>query len=60
MKSKRSIVYLSHGGGPMPLLGDPDHDEMIKTLKEIAAYFGLSGHLFRFHPARRFGVIRPA
>jgi len=25
-----------------------------------AAYFGLSGHLFRFHPARRFGVIRPA
>ena len=24
------------------------------------AYFGLSGHLFRFHPARRFGVIRPA
>ena len=27
---------------------------------KIAAYFGLSGHLFRFHPARRFGVIRPA
>ena len=24
------------------------------------AYFGLSGHLFRFHLARRFGVIRPA
>ncbi len=35
------------------------------TQKEIwyetlHAYFGLSGHLFRFHPARRFGVIRPA
>ncbi len=27
---------------------------------QISAYFGLSGHLFRFHPARRFGVIRPA
>ena len=27
---------------------------------EAFAYFGLSGHLFRFHPARRFGVIRPA
>ena len=27
---------------------------------EPGAYFGLSGHLFRFHPARRFGVIRPA
>jgi hypothetical protein len=26
----------------------------------LIAYFGLSGHLFRFHPARRFGVIRPA
>ena len=29
-------------------------------LKPSPAYFGLSGHLFRFHPARRFGVIRPA
>ena len=28
--------------------------------EQIRAYFGLSGHLFRFHPARRFGVIRPA
>jgi hypothetical protein len=35
-----------------------------KSVKQIipddGAYFGLSGHLFRFHPARRFGVIRPA
>lgn len=37
MKSKRNIVYISHGGGPMPLLGDPDHQEMVETLKEIAA-----------------------
>lgn len=37
MKSKRNIVYISHGGGPMPLLGDPDHEAMVKTLKEIAA-----------------------
>ena len=37
MKSKRNIVYISHGGGPMPLLGDPDHDEMVETLIEIAA-----------------------
>ncbi len=36
MKSKRHIVYISHGGGPMPLLGDPDHLEMVETLKEIA------------------------
>lgn len=31
-----------------------------KALWNTPAYFGLSGHLFRFHPARRFGVIRPA
>ena len=29
-------------------------------IRAAFAYFGLSGHLFRFHPARRFGVIRPA
>lgn len=37
MKSKRNIVYISHGGGPMPLLGDSDHEAMVQTLKEIAA-----------------------
>ena len=36
MKNQRNIVYLSHGGGPMPLLGDPNHREMIETLKAIA------------------------
>lgn len=36
MKKQRNIVYLSHGGGPMPLLGDPNHREMIETLKAIA------------------------
>lgn len=37
MNTKRNIVYISHGGGPMPLLGDPDHNEMVETLKEIAS-----------------------
>ena len=37
MKTKRNIAYISHGGGPMPLLGDPDHYEMVETLKEIAS-----------------------
>ena len=36
MNSKRNIVYVSHGGGPMPLLGDPDHSEMVDTLRAIA------------------------
>lgn len=38
-----------------------DFEKNLKLfLDESTAYFGLSGHLFRFHPARRFGVIRPA
>lgn len=27
--------YLSHGGGPMPLMGDPAHEEMVEHLKAI-------------------------
>lgn len=34
------VVYLSHGGGPLPLLGDADHVEMVANLKEIAAIIG--------------------
>jgi aromatic ring-opening dioxygenase catalytic subunit (LigB family) len=30
-----NVLYLSHGGGPMPLLGDPGHDEMVACLKTI-------------------------
>lgn len=29
------ILFLSHGGGPMPLLGDESHYEMVNCLKEI-------------------------
>jgi 4,5-DOPA dioxygenase extradiol len=28
-KSKAQIVYFSHGGGPLPILGDPGHKTMI-------------------------------
>lgn len=34
----RSIMYISHGGGPMPLLGDRSHEDMVKTLKQLAEY----------------------
>lgn len=37
MRSVNNILYLSHGGGPMPLLGDKDHIEMVNTLKSIAS-----------------------
>ncbi|PCJ32913.1 MAG: dioxygenase [Gammaproteobacteria bacterium] len=29
------VLYLSHGGGPMPLLGEPGHKELVTTLKII-------------------------
>ena len=31
-----NILYLSHGGGPLPLLNDGRHDEMLSVLKRIA------------------------
>jgi len=30
------ILYLSHGGGPMPLLDDPAHKEMVAQLRKFA------------------------
>jgi len=37
-KNYRPIsLYLSHGAGPMPLLGDDGHKEMVENLKIIAA-----------------------
>ncbi len=30
-----SVVYLSHGGGPLPLLGDPGHREMVDLLTQL-------------------------
>lgn len=36
MKNRRRALFLSHGGGPLPLLGDESHAEMISCLKELA------------------------
>ena len=36
MPTPTDVLFLSHGGGPMPLLGDPDHREMVARLTEIA------------------------
>jgi len=32
------ILFLSHGGGPLPLLGDPAHLEMVLRLRAIAEW----------------------
>lgn len=34
--SKPNILFISHGGGPRPLLGDPEHDEMVAVLQQFA------------------------
>ena len=31
-----SVLYIPHGGGPLPLMGDPGHEEMVVFLKNIA------------------------
>lgn len=37
MSDRRRALFLSHGGGPLPLLGDESHAGMVACLKEIAA-----------------------
>lgn len=32
---KGQVVYFSHGGGPMPLLGEPSHEAMIDFMKKL-------------------------
>lgn len=29
------IIYFSHGGGPLPILGDPSHEKMITFMKQL-------------------------
>ena len=33
--SKAQIVYFSHGGGPLPILGDPSHQAMIDFMTAL-------------------------
>ena len=33
------VLFLSHGGGPLPLLGDEGHVEMVSCLRKITAKF---------------------
>ncbi|WP_034633677.1 DODA-type extradiol aromatic ring-opening family dioxygenase [Maridesulfovibrio bastinii] len=36
-EKKRQVLYLSHGAGPLPLLGDAGHKEMVDNLESLAA-----------------------
>lgn len=37
MKKSPKALFISHGGGPMPLLGDTGHQEMVSSLEKIAS-----------------------
>ena len=37
MNSAGSVIYLSHGGGPLPLLGDPGHQDMLRVFAKMSA-----------------------
>lgn len=37
MKFLPKALFISHGGGPLPLLGHPGHNEMVTCLRQIAA-----------------------
>ena len=35
-ETKAQIVYFSHGGGPLPILGDPGHKAMVDFMLQLA------------------------
>jgi 4,5-DOPA dioxygenase extradiol len=37
MKKQTNIVYFSHGGGPLPILGDPSHQAMMEFMRHLPA-----------------------
>src|ERR1700675_3391843 len=34
-KTNAQIVYFSHGGGPLPILGDPGHKAMVDFMSKL-------------------------
>ena len=57
------VIYLSHGGGPLPLLGDPGHQNLIAILKELtppikpAAILVISAHWEAHQPSITSGAM---
>ena len=35
-----TVLFIPHGGGPLPLLGDKDHQDLVSFLKEITPILG--------------------
>lgn len=38
--NKARMVYFSHGGGPLPILGDPGHQAMVDFMRQLPSQFG--------------------
>lgn len=36
MPKSQQALFISHGGGPMPLLGEPGHKQLVSTLQQLA------------------------
>jgi len=58
-----SVIYISHGGGPWPLLGEPRHRDLIGFLEKVpsllikpSAIFVISGHWEESRPTVNSGV----
>ncbi len=39
-KALAPVLYIPHGGGPLPLLGDPDHQQLVDFLQQIPSSLG--------------------
>ena len=39
-KALAPVLYIPHGGGPLPLLGDPDHQQLVDFLRLIPSSLG--------------------
>lgn len=38
LQRKGTVVYLSHGGGPLPILGDPSHEAMVQFMEHLPTW----------------------
>ena len=34
-----TVIYFSHGGGPLPILGDQSHSALVKFMKHLPSRF---------------------
>jgi aromatic ring-opening dioxygenase catalytic subunit (LigB family) len=64
-QNSAQIVYLSHGGGPLPILGDPSHQAMVAFMRQLPsrlkrpeAILVISAH-WEEHAATLLGAKNP-